>query len=206
MEPLSSFTVACNVLQVIEAGAKILNKAVEYHRTQDGLSKEHQDLKHVAQTLNNLNADLQATLPKAHKAGGVSSAEARLIEANNECLRLSTNFIHFLDGLRVRNPQAILDAFRASIKSLWHKDKVAAMEKAVSQARDNLNVAFLVYMKYVNDTDHLKLLTRPPWLGAAQCCNTRWRTNVYHQTQAQHSSSCTVVIRIDARRSQKPLL
>ena len=41
MEPLSAFTVACNVLQVIEAGVKVLNKAVEYHSAQDGLTSDH---------------------------------------------------------------------------------------------------------------------------------------------------------------------
>ena len=34
---------------------------------------------------------------------------------------------------------------------MWHRDKMDAMERSVSQARDNLNVAFLVYMRYVNE-------------------------------------------------------
>jgi hypothetical protein len=44
----------------------------------------------------------------------------------------------------------VFDSLRMSIKTLWHRDKMDAMEKSLSQARDNLNVAFLVYMKYVN--------------------------------------------------------
>ena len=43
----------------------------------------------------------------------------------------------------------MLDSIRVSIKTMWHKERMEAMEKAVAQARDNLIVAFLVYMKYV---------------------------------------------------------
>ena len=147
MEPLSAFAVACNVLQVIEGGVKVLNKAVQYHNAQDGLTNDHQKLKNIAQSLSNLSADLQASFPKSNDPTSVSSAESRLIEVNNECLRLSADFIEFLDQLKVRNPKAFLDVFRASIKSLWRKDRVAALERSLSQARDNLNVAFLIYMK-----------------------------------------------------------
>ena len=129
MEPLSAFTVACNVLQVIEAGVKVFNKAVEYHSAQDGLTSDHQNLKNVAQSLRDLSADLQASLPKRNDSTIVGFAESRLIEANNECLRLSADFLVFLDQLKVHNPKAFLDVLRASIKSLWRRDRVAALEK-----------------------------------------------------------------------------
>ncbi len=147
MEPLSAFSVACNVLQVLEVGAKVLSKAADYR---NGLLTEHRNLGSVARSLNNLNADLQASLPKAQGNNVLTPAETRLIEANNECLRISNDFIQLLDRLKVRNKITVLEAFPASIESMWHRDKVAAMEKSVTQARDNLNVSFLVYMKYVS--------------------------------------------------------
>jgi hypothetical protein len=45
----------------------------------------------------------------------------------------------------------MLECLRVSIKSLWYREKMDAMESALAQARDNLNVAFLVYMKYISN-------------------------------------------------------
>ena len=110
---------------------------------------EQQDLRDVLQSLSNLNNDLQTSLLQQATKRQHSVEESRLLEANNQCLRLSKNFIDFLDRLKLRDSHAVFDSLRVSVKTLWHKDKMDAMEKSLSQARDSLNVAFLVYIKYV---------------------------------------------------------
>jgi hypothetical protein len=148
LEPLSAFSVACNVLQVVDFGSKVLTKAIDYRKVANGALSEHQDLRHVLQSLKNLNADLQASMPQPAETKPLSTAETRLLEANTECLRLSNEFIDLLDRLKVKNRHAMLECLRMSIKSLWYREKMDTMESALSQARDNLNIAFLVYMKY----------------------------------------------------------
>jgi hypothetical protein len=150
LDPLSAFSVACNVLQVIELGVKVLSKAANYRKAETGVLTEQKDLRDVLQSLNNLNTDLLASLPQRTASKQHTIEEARLLEANNQCLLLSKNFIDFLDRLKLRDRHAVFDSLRMSIKTLWHRDKMDAMEKSLSQARDNLNVSFLVYMKYVN--------------------------------------------------------
>lgn len=152
LDPLSAFAVACNLLQVIEFGVKVLSKAADYRKAETGVLTEQKDLRDVLQSLNNLNIDLQASLPKQTASGKHTVEEARLLEANDQCLRLSKEFIEFLDCLKLRERRAVLDSLRISIKTFWHRDKMDAMEKSLSQARDNLNVAFLVYMKYVQNS------------------------------------------------------
>ena len=149
LEPLSAFSVACNVLQIIEAGSKLLNNAVNYGKAADGALSEQQDLRNVLQSLKNLNADLRASMPKLGGTRPLNTAETRLLEANSECLRLSNEFIELLDRLKVKNRHAMLESLRMSIKALWYREKMEAMENNLSQARDNLNIAFLIYMKYV---------------------------------------------------------
>ena len=150
LDPLSAFSTACNVLQVIDFGVKVLSKAADYRKAETGVLTEQKDLRDVLQSLNNLNTDLLASLPEQTASERHTVEEARLLEANNQCLRLSKEFIDFLDRLKLRDRHAVFDSLRMSIKTLWHRDKMDAMEKSLSQARDNLNVAFLVYMKYVN--------------------------------------------------------
>lgn len=152
LDPLSAFSLACSVLQVVEFGVKLLSTAANYRKAESGVLIEQQDLRDVLQSLNNLNTDLQTSLLQQATIRQHSVEESRLLEANNQCLRLSKNFIDFLDRLKLRDGHAVLDSLRVSVKTLWHKDKMDAMEKSLSQARDNLNVAFLVYIKYVKNS------------------------------------------------------
>ena len=149
LDPLSAFAVACNVLQVVECGVKVLTKAADYRNAETGILTEQKDLRDVLQSLDNLNTDLQATLPQQTTSKQCAVAEARLLEANDLCLRLSKDFINFLNRLKLKDKHAAFDSFRMSLKTLWQRDKMETMGKSLSQARDNLNVAFLVYMKYV---------------------------------------------------------
>lgn len=165
LEPLSAFSVACNVLQIIEFGSKVLSNAIDYRKAANGTLPEHQDLRNILQSLKNLNAELQASMPQLGGSQALSTAETRLLEANAECLRLSNEFIDLLDRLKVKSWNARLESLRMSVKSLWYKEKVESMEDALSQARDNLNVAFLVYMNSKQATissqnDILKSTTR----------------------------------------------
>ena len=158
LDPLSAFAVACNVLQMIEVGIKVLSKAADYRDSETGVLIEQKDLRGVLQSLNYLNADIQASLPAQTALQRPTAEEAHLSEANRQCLQFSRDFISFLDSLRLRDKHAVLGSFRMSIKSLWHRDKMVAMEKSLAQARDNLNVAFLVYMKYTSRSHMLSKL------------------------------------------------
>ncbi|KAF7504940.1 hypothetical protein GJ744_001587 [Endocarpon pusillum] len=160
LDPLSAFSVACNVLQVMKIGVKVLSKAADYRKSEIGVLTEQSNLRDVVQSLNNLNNDLQASLPQQAASKQYTVEEVRLLEANKQCLDLSNDLIDFLDCLKLRDRHAVFDSLRVSIKTLWNKDKMNAMEKSLSSARDNLNAAFLVYMnsKQVTQAAHDEIL------------------------------------------------
>ncbi|PYH96452.1 hypothetical protein BO71DRAFT_482045 [Aspergillus ellipticus CBS 707.79] len=141
MDPISAFSLACNVLQVIELGHRVLSNTVNYHRATNGELSEQQDLRTVAQRLNSLDVDLQESLPSPDSKANLTPAEAHLMQANGECMRLSSDFIEFLDRLKLRNPHAVLESVRASMNAIWYREKLETMQRAVTQARDNLNMA-----------------------------------------------------------------
>ena len=149
LEPLSAFAVACNVLQLLDNGSKVLSKAIEYERASDGRLSEQKDLQDTLESLARLNQDLRNSLLTAAASQGARMAEQRLIEANQECLNVSRDFISMLDELRVTNPHAFFEAMRKSVKSFRYKEKIGTMDKKLARARDNLILSFLVYMKYV---------------------------------------------------------
>ena len=145
LEPLSAFSLACNVIQIVETGCKLLSAAADYYQAGNGALKEHKDLREVSRTLNNLSASLKSSL-ESPGSGTLSPEETRLLQANEECLRLSKDFIDLLDRLKVKDRHATFESLRMSIKARWYKDRMDAMQKAMSEARDNLNIAFLIYM------------------------------------------------------------
>lgn len=151
LDPLSAFSVACNVLQIVEIGARVLNTAAEYRSATDGAISEHAELRNISQSLLALNADLRTSLSasKASETKLQNKAEALLESANDRCLKISTEFVKLLDRLKIEGTRhAMLESLRLSVKSLWYKDKLDSMSKVLAQARDNLNIAFLMYMKY----------------------------------------------------------
>lgn len=128
---------------------KVLSKAADYQHSETGLLAEHNDLRSILSSLSDLNTDLQVALSQGTESKQPNVSEARLLEANNQCLSISKDFVGFLDGLKLKKKHAVIDSLRVSIKAFWRKDKMLAMEKVLSQARDNLNISFLVYMQYV---------------------------------------------------------
>ncbi|KAL6717824.1 hypothetical protein ACLMJK_003909 [Lecanora helva] len=146
LDPLSSFAIACNILQVIEVGTKVLSKAADYRGADNGVLSEQRDLRDVLQSLNSLNHDLQLSIQPQGISAKQTPEEIHLSGANNLCLRLSYELIALLDRLKLKDRHSVFDSLRLSIKTLWHSDKMDTMNKSLSQARDNLNIAFLVYM------------------------------------------------------------
>jgi len=99
LDPLSAFSLACNLLQLVEVGSKVLSKAAEYHNSTHGVLSEQQDLQNV----------LQSTLPPLDQA------------------QLCENFNQFLDTLKSRDRHTSLDAFRMGIKAMWHRERIEGM-------------------------------------------------------------------------------
>lgn len=102
-DPLTSFSVACNVLQIIDFGVKALRKAADYRKDEAGALKEQKDLRNILENLSNLNTHLLGSLAEQEASNKYTVEELRLREANNQCLRLSKELIDFLDSLKLRD-------------------------------------------------------------------------------------------------------
>ena len=150
MEPLSAFALASSVLQVVDFGVKVISKATEYRKSDNAYLAEHGDLRGIAESLNSMNNGLYASLERQTASRQPEAEELHLIKTNEECLRISKAFVGCLDDLKLKDKRAIFDTVRMSLKAVWHKDKIENIEKTVSQARNNLNIALLVFIKYVH--------------------------------------------------------
>jgi hypothetical protein len=146
-DPFSAFAIACNIVQIIETGTKILTKAIEYHNAADGALDEQRSLSVLAQSLKTLNNDLAAKLPRASSQVRLSPAQRELFAANERCLRLSSNFAELMDSLRI-DGESSFASLRMAVRSIRYRDRVQVMRDDLFAARDNLNIALLVCLRY----------------------------------------------------------
>lgn len=152
MDPLSAFSLACNILQFVETGLKLLKKAKEYHA--EGPLEEQEELANNLGTLIELNSELELgqSRPRQPQDGAPSAAEARLITANNECLRVSRDFAAFLAEFRAGG-LSVWRSVLKSLKSAASREKLAAFQSSVAESRSNLNLAFLILIQYATASD-----------------------------------------------------
>lgn len=144
LDPLSAFSVACNVLQIVETSLRVLGRSVEYYKS--GSPDELSIIVGNVRTIEGLNDELKDILPDARGKIQMSSAELRLVDANEQCLRLSGDFMQLLDSLKVTK-KSVWRSIGISVKSMWYQDKLASFEKAISEGRANLTLAFLLLMQ-----------------------------------------------------------
>ncbi|KAG6355219.1 hypothetical protein INS49_004300 [Diaporthe citri] len=143
LDPLSAFSVACNVLQIVETSLRVLGKTAECYKS--GAPDEVSIIIGNLYTIEGLNDELQNFIPDPLGKIPLSATELRLVEANEECLRLSGDFIRLLEGLKVTK-KSVWHSIGSSIKTMWYQDKLAGFEKAVAESRANLTLAFLLLM------------------------------------------------------------
>lgn len=144
LDPLSAFSVACNVLQIVETSLRVLGKTAECYKS--GAPDEVSTLIGNVYTIEGLNDELRNFIPDPIGKIPLSPTELRLVEANEECLRLSGDFIRLLESLKVTK-QSVWHSIGSSIKTMWYQDKLANFEKAISESRANLTLAFLLLMQ-----------------------------------------------------------
>lgn len=144
LDPLSAFSVACNVLQIVETSLRVLGRSAECYKS--GSLDEVSVIVGNVHTMEGLNNELKDILPDSPGRTPLSSAELRLVDANEQCLKLSGEFKQLLDGLNITK-KSVWRSIGISVKSMWYQDKLASFEKAISEARANLTLAFLLLMQ-----------------------------------------------------------
>jgi hypothetical protein len=143
-DPLTAFAAAGNVLQFLELGTKIVSKAYKYHKAADGALSAHIELGQLTANLIELNLALDQSLAQSASSNTVSTAQDRLRDANQHCLRLSREFISEVDNLKMQDGGSSLGM---AFKAIRRRGKFDARLQAVEQARSQLQVSFLLYMK-----------------------------------------------------------
>jgi hypothetical protein len=114
MDPLSALAIAAAVVQFVDIGAKLVNKAWKVYTTPD--KKEEKDKNQLAQATRELSflingiEEASTTLPSPETA---SPAQSQLRRICSECYSVATEFSHIVDRIRTHIDEETRSASKA---------------------------------------------------------------------------------------------
>ena len=150
LEAIGALALACNILQAVEYGSKIILKAKTLHSSNRVATNQIDDLETITQQIKQLNKDLSNSVTSNFHVA--SPLQTRLTECNTESIRLSQKFVDFVQKLRPKqwespNDPPWIESFLSAIRLKWHQEEIDVMQDGLSQAKSNLIIAFLLYMQ-----------------------------------------------------------
>ena len=138
MEAIAAFSLACNVIQVVDFGIKVASKSRELYR--DGTTCESEDLQRTTDHLSQASASLGKSMK------GANDKELETIAT--ECRSAARELLLKLDDLKLganKNSRGIRAIGRA-MKSIRKKDAIKQLQARLETCRRSLDTGILVHL------------------------------------------------------------
>src|ERR1700760_3775856 len=98
LDPLTSLSLACNIIQVLDVGWKIANGAREVYKSGAGAPREDVHLDSILEDLSNLTGKFDPLTSKS------SDDERELYGIAQKCEKLTIDIRNILQADRAKNP------------------------------------------------------------------------------------------------------
>lgn len=138
MEPLSTFGLVVNILQVIDFSATLIREAHEVHQSSTGQTVEHAELHTISQNLFQLCDGVPASLGNqlTSQFGPMSH---QICEVAKGAKQVAEELMVAVDKLRLKEgPQRSWRSLRQALITLWNKDKIEKLQKRLGELRSQL--------------------------------------------------------------------
>lgn len=155
MDPLTAFSLACGVIQVVDFSAKIAVKCKEIY--DDGALHEYRDLEDLTAHLTDLQAGLR--LPSEALTTGKSPVfhERHLLELAKACSVTADELVKKLRALRIEGPhKKKRQAFKKTVKAIREKREIQEIQKQLNGYRNALDTQILIDLRFVMFNFHLE--------------------------------------------------
>ena len=147
MEPITALGLAANIVQFIEFGIGIVSKSSELCNATDGRLGEHADISAVNRDLAKLTARLVESIAPHATFTVLSEDDGALLALCHSCLDISNELQHALDKLQVAGGPTRWKSMRKALKSVWRKEKIAALRQRLVDYRSEINARILVGLR-----------------------------------------------------------
>jgi hypothetical protein len=143
LDPLTALGLAGNIVQLVDFSSKIVGKARDIYKSADGSLPENLDAETVAQSLRVLYSNIAPQLVSPS-----SVQEETLNELCIGCDNIAKELLQALGRLKIQGKKTKWKSMRQALKSVSSKEELDVISKRLANYREQLNLNFLVALRY----------------------------------------------------------
>lgn len=147
MDPLTAFSLACGVIQVIDFSTKTLMKCKEIYK--EGSLSDHRNLEDSIKHLIDIREKLDLPDATQRAESPIAANDQSLIELSRQCSATADQLVEKLHSLRIQGPHERPKAIFKTVKSLWEKGEIEEIQKRLDRYQTALDTQILVSLRSV---------------------------------------------------------
>ena len=147
MDPLTAFSLACGVIQVIDFSTKTLIKCQEIYK--EGSLSEYQSLENLTKHLIDVRGKLNYPSGSQNIGNPITVNDQSLIELSEKCSSTADELVGRLHMLRIQGPHRRRQAISKTVKLLWEKGEIEEIQKRLDGYRTALDTQILISLRFV---------------------------------------------------------
>ena len=148
MDPVTALTVLCNVLQLIELGAKSAKAFHEICKSKEALTLENERLDQQTKLLSTISSQLSTRLQNVAQ-DRLTPEKEQLRDLAGECDQSARNLLKRLEKLKVTGPRSKREDLKRWWKSRQEEGKIDEDVKQLEQCRERMDKQMLVNLWYI---------------------------------------------------------
>jgi hypothetical protein len=145
MDPVTAFSLACGVIQVVDFSLRLLSKSKEVH--EKGSLVENDNLEYLTRHLSALELELQT--PLNHNSHGRTQPqdEQDLKQLADKCSETAQTLLTELAKLKVSDPKRKRQMIKVTLRAILKRSTLKEIEGRMNSYRDMLNTKILVELR-----------------------------------------------------------
>lgn len=149
MDPLTAFSLACGVIQVVDFSTKIVVKCREIYK--NGASSDNEEVESMAKHLTELSNELDSAnaVVKTGSMPQIYHDDQHLRKLAQQCSETAKELITQLQKLKIQGQPRKRDVFRKAVKVIWKKSAIEDIERRLEQYRRTLDTRILINLRFV---------------------------------------------------------
>ena len=148
MDPLTAFSLACGVIQVVDLSIKTLSKCKEL--CQEGSWAEYQELEDLTNHLVDVRDKLELTNGKQNAEALGAADDQSLLEVAGKCSKTADHLVEKFRSLKIEGPHKKRQAVLKTVKLLWDKSELRDIQRRLDGYRNVLDTQILIDLRYVS--------------------------------------------------------
>ena len=178
MDPITAFSLATNVITIIQTGIKAASEVRDVYRSETGARERDKVLEEATNTLDTKCDQLLKCLQAESREQRLSPAELELRDIAIKCTQSAKKLNSLLVRLKAKPRKR--DALLKTIKARFKQDEIDELQKEVDSYRNALNTLMLTDLRI--DLSNKNSLQQKSALSQAESLkDTLWFPQMHHR-------------------------